>query len=198
MGTNYYARIKPPREKVEELKKKIDLDLFTDINNLVSELYGHRDEYKDGLIIHLGKRSAGWKFLWNPNVRNVYDGYETDPCGNAHAKWKHEYVYPLTKEGISEFLHRPDVFIYSEYYDPTSETNDPDDTPSADEFLEMAFNWGQEDGWDSKSYHNDRPEEEVYYSRERARFWEELGFVTNYGHDFYSDGLRFSTSIDFS
>lgn len=198
MGTNYYARIKPPQEKVEELKKKIDLDYFDDVVSMVSELYGHRDEHKDGFIVHLGKRSAGWKFLWNPNVRKVYDGYETDEFGDTHAKWKHEYIYPLTKKGISEFFHRPDVFVYSEYYSPSFETNTPEDTPSADEFLEMAFNWGKKDGWDSKTYHNVMPNEGIYYSRERAKFWEELGFKTNYGNDFYSDGLRFSTSIEFS
>lgn len=198
MGTNYYARIKPPQEKVEELKKKIDLDHFADINKMVGELYGHRGEYNDGLIIHLGKRSAGWKFLWNPNVKKVYDGYEEDEHGEPHAKWKHEYVYPLTKKGISDFLYRDDVFIFSEYYHPNEPTNDPDEKPSADEFLEMAFNWGQREGWDSKSYHNDRPDEKLYHIRERDLFWRELGFETNYGHDFYSDGLRFSTCIEFS
>ena len=31
MGTNYYARIRPPQEKVEELKRKIDLDESSEV-----------------------------------------------------------------------------------------------------------------------------------------------------------------------
>lgn len=198
MGTNFYARIRPPKEKVEELKRAIDKDHFLNIRNMVEELYGEKNEYKDGLVIHLGKRSSGWKFLWNPNVRKVFSGCEEDSRGNYTPKYKYDYVYPLTKKGISDFLHREDVFVYSEYYDPESDNNDAEDTPTADEFLEMAFNWGKDDGWDAKKYHEDRPEENIYPCREKDAFWRELGYETQYGHDFYSDGLRFSTSIEFS
>ena len=45
--------------------------------------------------IHLGKRSGGWKFLFNPN---------------------YERYYPLTKEGLMNFLKRDDVIIYTEYF----------------------------------------------------------------------------------
>ena len=198
MGTNYYARIRPPQEKVEELKRKIDLDHIGGIKSLVHELYGERSEYEDGMIIHLGKRSCGWKFLWNPNVKKKSAGWYDYDKKEWIDKWEYDYVYPLTKQGISDFLHREDVFIFSEYYCPEETQQDAEDTPSADEFLEMAFSWGKEDGWDAKKYHEDRPEERVLPCPEKDKFWRELGYETQYGHDFYSDGLRFSTSIEFS
>lgn len=198
MGTNFYARIIPHADKVEELKKAIDKDSFLRIENLVRELYGKRNSCDQGLIVHLGKRSRGWKFLWNPNVQKKSDGYYDWNANKWVDKWKYDYVYPLTKKGITDFLKRDDVIIFSEYYDPEEENHDPDDCPNADDFLEMAFEWGQKDGWDAKTYHRERPEERVYHSEERNSFWRELGYDTNYGHDFYSDGLRFSTSIEFS
>lgn len=73
MGTNYYARILPSKGRKNEIKKAIDNNDFNKIKNLIDETYGrpHIDFDDDnnyhGGEIHLGKRSSGWKFLWNPN-----------------------------------------------------------------------------------------------------------------------------------
>ena len=77
---------------------------------------------------HLGKRSAGWKFLWNPNVYRVNDSWD--------------FTYPLTKQGITDFLNQEGMVITDDY----GKTYEPD------EFLAMAFNWCV-DGLDAKEYY---------------------------------------------
>ena len=99
-----------------------------------------------------------------------------------------DYVYPLTKQGIIDFVMRDDVIISDEYGD----VQDPG------EFLDMAFNWCK-DGIDGKEYQtNPKYNAYPYYpDNERNNFWRALGYEPEY-YDFYSDGLRFSTSIEFS
>ena len=72
MGTNFYAHIIPTKERKNKIKNLIDSDKFNLITEEVEKTYGdfkayEMDETPSG-IIHLGKRSAGWKFLWNPNI----------------------------------------------------------------------------------------------------------------------------------
>ena len=67
MGTNFYARIIPTKERKEQLKKLIDDDNFDELKALVNKTY-EQPQYDsdDGTFIggevHLGKRSGGWKF----------------------------------------------------------------------------------------------------------------------------------------
>ena len=76
MGTGFYARIIPKEDEKNELINKIINNKFDEIEDLASELYGNRNEYtRKGNVIHLGKRSCGWKFLWNPNIIRYCDGY---------------------------------------------------------------------------------------------------------------------------
>ena len=198
MGTNYYARIIPTKERKKKLIESIEKDNFDSAMELARELYGDSDSSEVRGVIHLGKRSGGWKFLWNPNVREVYDGYRNHHTGEWVDKVTYRYLYPLTKEGITAFVNRPDVEIVSEYYSDNEPCNDPeDDKPTAEQFLDMAFNWGAKDGYDAKTYYEEHPGN-VYCSKEMEDKWRRIGYETNYGHDFYSDGLRFSTSIEFS
>lgn len=181
MGTNFYARIIPSEKAKQELIEAINNDQYNIIEDLASELYGSRNEYSGlGSVIHLGKRSGGWKFLWNPNIVKVWD---SDACEYAH-----NYVYPLTREGITNFVMREDVEIKDEY----GEVQDPA------KFLEMAFNWCK-DGLDGKKYYdNPKYDAGTYYpDHERDNFWRSLGYKPEC-YDFYSDGLRFSTSVSFS
>jgi hypothetical protein len=176
MGTNFYARIIPKEEDKQKLIDAINNNQYDIIENLASELYGRRNDYSGiGNKIHLGKRSSGWKFLWNPNVIKVWD---SEACDYAY-----NYIYPLTKEGITNFVMREDVIITDEY----GETQDPK------EFLEMAFNWCI-DGLDGKEYQtNPKYNAGTYYpNTEREKLWKELGYKPEY-YNFYSDGLRFST-----
>ena len=126
MGTNYYARIIPSKKRKDYLKKLINEDKFIEINNELESMYGRYSDDKTSEVseIHLGKRSAGWKFLFNPN---------------------YEKYYPLTREGLMNFLKREDVVIYSEYFNGDDHvygyTNDPDEPYNKNEYL----NFGAED-----------------------------------------------------
>lgn len=180
MSTNFYARIIPTENEKQELIDAINNDNPFLVRELSYKLYGHRDEYTGcGNVIHLGQRAAGWKFLWNPNVSKVY---KPDIC-----QYDWDYVYPLTKEGITNFVMREDVEITDEY----------NEVISAEDFLDMAFNWCA-DGLDGKEYYtNPKHDAPMYYNDYTEEMkWRELGYKPEYS-DFYSDGLRFSTSVSF-
>lgn len=199
MGTNFYARIIPKEEDKQTLIDFIKYNHFNVIEDLASELYGRRNEYtRKGNVIHLGKRSSGWKFLWNPNVIKYADGYIDD--NNQYVPvFKYDYVYPLTKQGITDFCNREDIIITDEYGEQYT----------SEEFLEMAFSWGQPDGYTGKTYEESHKEDSCYknyywsekYQRgmpsRNDEMWFDLGYIVEY-YDFEADGLRFSTSIDFS
>lgn len=190
MGTNYYARIIPKEEDKQKLINKINNNEYNEIADLVSELYGTRNEYScKGNVIHLGKRSSGWKFLWNSNVIQYCDGYVDTQSGKFIPVYKFDTVYPLTKQGITDFVMREDVIVYDEY----------NELQDKEEFLEMAFTWCQPDGLTSKEYQeNPKYDAPPYFKCEREnKKWEDFGVKVEY-YDFESDGLRFSTSINFS
>lgn len=192
MGTNYYARILPTLEEKENLKKLIDSDDFCTIEKEVQRLYGESTEYDKGAEVHLGKRSGGWKFLFNPN---------------------YERYYKLTKEGLKEFLNKPNIIIYSEYFNSDNGimeyTDNPDKANNKEylwtpqQFLDMAFNWGQPDDWDGESYEKwemSRGKGYQGYTRygdPHEGYWREKGYNPSY-YNFYNDGLRWSTCCEFS
>lgn len=198
MGTNFYARIIPKEDEKNELINKIVNNQFDEIVDLASALYGRRDEYtRKGNVIHLGKRSGGWKFLWNPNVIRYYDGYMDPETREYVSVAKYDHVYPLTKQGIIEFVIREDVEIYDEYGEHWEKTK----------FLNMAFEW---DGYTAKTYEEDPRNQPSYYKNyywsekyqremhtKEDEMWFDLGYIVEY-YDFEADGLRFSTSINFS
>lgn len=101
MGTNFYCR-KINQHKRKELLDKFDqlhkdlvasiehpsMDYKSILNNFLWENDSREDE------IHLGKRSAGWQFLWD-----YHDGRYFEP----------------TLKSIRKFLSQPDMVIYNEY-----------------------------------------------------------------------------------
>lgn len=184
MGTNYYARIIPKEKDKQKLKKAIDNNDYNTITELYNELYNGLNEYTHkGGELHLGKASYGWKFLWNSNVHRYCEG-DYDINGNFMPIFKHWKPYELTKEGIKEFIMREDVEIYDEY----------GKLKDKEEFLEYAFN---KEGYDGYTYHLDYSNECCWReSEESLKPFKELGYSPEYG-EFYSDGLRFSTSINF-
>lgn len=211
MSTNYYARVIPTKKKKKELHDAIDANNISMVQTLVHELYDSIymdwscDEIKGGCI-HLGKRSAGWKFLWNPNIFQVRNGHLVkikDKNGEG-SMWISDpdtpkYLYPLTKEGIKAFIDKEDIEIYDEY----GEKQDKE------EFWNMAINWttwkdpktGEvKEAWDSDTYEAEYPNTfRLSCKNEYTDFLESLGYkLSDSGSDFYSDGLRFSTSTDFS
>ena len=84
MGTNYY-RVPKSHEVVEKMQKlnirigEMDLwspneakNQFRTIPVTEYQYMTPWDEFIDGLSVHLGKRSSGWKFCWNFNGNEHY------------------------------------------------------------------------------------------------------------------------------
>lgn len=64
MGANYYARLMPKEEDKEMIMDAINENNIDKINDITHQLCSTRDySNPKGRIIHLGKRSSGWKFL---------------------------------------------------------------------------------------------------------------------------------------
>ncbi len=212
MGTNYYARIIPTKQRKEEMKESIDDNDFDKIKSLVNKTYSSPQFYYDGEDndffggeIHLGKRSGGWKFLWNPNWYKKIKGHSEvmeDTSNSRSYHWVEDgfdviKFYDLTRESTKQFIDREDVEIYDEY----GEKQDKE------EFWNMALNWGydkDDEGWDGESYEKWEMEQNPNYrpsnhETEYSKFIKECGFELNkYNTDFYSDGIRFATCTDFS
>jgi len=162
MGTNFY-RVPKGHEMIKrEQKMRMRLDAMDVINpSDISRRFRSIevgewdsislwDEFLEGTNIHLGKRSGGWKFIWNWNNGKYYK----------------------TKEELFEFIRSGRVVDeYGQQID-------------VEEFIIMALEWGKDDGWDSETYYKDHPEHITPWSNEK--------------HEKYIDGLRVSTSTDFS
>lgn len=205
MSTNYYARLKPSQFDKDCLKKLIDDDKYEALSLLYSKVYGsleydYADEMFNGGYLHLGKRSGGWKFLWNPNIfikRNGHTEEIKHKDGTIEKSWRVDpseliYFYPLTKEGIKAFIDRPDVEIYDEYGEEQNK----------EEFWDMALNWGYEKddiGYDAGTYEKAYPKHYYKCDNELIRLLEREGykFSSSTKSDFYNDNLRFSTSTEF-
>jgi hypothetical protein len=87
MGTNYYriptdSEMKLKKEKLTNLVKNLDLSPSSIESKFRMEQADSFDrisiwdEFIDGTRIHLGKRSSGWKFLWNFNDDKYYKNKE--------------------------------------------------------------------------------------------------------------------------
>lgn len=85
MGTNFYAVIPVKSRDKERAKKLIDENKLEEAIELLQSMTTE---------IHLGKRSAGWKFLFNTNLGNYYN---------------------LTKDGINKFFKETNAIIKDEY-----------------------------------------------------------------------------------
>ena len=87
MGTNFYARVIPSELSIKNTLKSIKKYLKGELPFLDEETLDIPKR------IHLGKRSAGWQFLWQENQ---------------------EY-YQNNLKSIKEFLSKDNVIIYNEY-----------------------------------------------------------------------------------
>lgn len=94
MGTNFYYKQRFTMKQRSELLKRLrgiaqtspEIDLK---NHLINEITDSIPE-----IIHLGKRSAGWQFLWDYHNGKYYEA---------------------NLESIKAFVSNPDGDIYDEY-----------------------------------------------------------------------------------
>lgn len=199
MGTNYYCRIIPSKERKKELYDAIEANDFPLITKLMDEMYNpirveYGKDYIIGGVVHLGKRSSGWKFLWNPNVFVIRNGHLEDNNGTRRYVSDPDtplYTYPLTKKGLKSFIDREDVLIYDEY----GELQDKE------AFWKMALEWGYEkdgEGWDAASYEEKHTSYPVTGELTDLLKKEGYKFTTYTNSDFYSDGLRFAGFTEFS
>jgi len=88
MGTNFYRipSVKDMEDKknllqtrvrqIEVTPKSIFRKFSIDQNSNTLEYVTPWDEFIDGLEIHLGKRSMGWKFCWNFHDNKYYQNKE--------------------------------------------------------------------------------------------------------------------------
>ena len=197
MGCNYYARILPTKERKKELYDAIEANDFRRIVQLTGKMYGELEKSYDNELIggevHLGKASSGWKFLWNPNVYVVRNGHGEDVNGTRKYISDTDtplYLYPLTKQGLHDFIFREDVLVYDEY----------EEFQDKKKFWQMALSYGQEDGWDAADYEKNNPKHIYPVTGELTDLLKTEGyqFTSMSNSDFYSDGLRFAGYTDFS
>ncbi len=104
MGTNFYLKRKINESTKKVLKDCIDKD---DIDTVRSIL----NDYKD---IHIGKRSAGWKFLWDAHYFKYFE-----PNKDSILRWLMSGIiydeYGRTFD-INDFLYKElDGFIDKGY-----------------------------------------------------------------------------------
>ena len=151
MSTNYYRipKQKVVREKYLELAEQISyMDIFSpeQIYNEFRtiekgfERWSSWDNFIDGLNIHIGKRSGGWKFLWNFQDGKFYTNKEelfkfirsgriVDEYGELQdteefikmaLEWEPD-GHKVNKEYFDEQSKKPDYrphsFNVSDYYD---------------------------------------------------------------------------------
>lgn len=122
MGTNFYFIPKMSDEDVQDIllsakklaesKDYLDLDkLKHRINKVVTE-------------IHLGKRSAGWQFLWNhndlkyynPNLKSIQK-FLKETEGTIKDEYGEIYTYEQFFEEIKDCLYEDDNHITGMVYD---------------------------------------------------------------------------------
>lgn len=171
MGTNFYLKKLPSKKRKKELIDAIKNDDEEKTNLLYNELYVDN-------IIHLGKSSYGWQFLFNPNFKSVFDDNTLD--------YKLEYIYPLTKKGIDKFIRQKGCIIIDEYNNIVSsekfwELVDSKKDGIIEDKEEITY-WADGERQDNYYHlHNDYPKGNY-----------------SYAYSFINDGLRFSYSTEFS
>lgn len=158
MSTNFYL-VKPVPEEDKHIL--IDLAQKGDIDTMSGVLATIREE----TIIHLGKRSCGWQFVWNSNWGKYYD---------------------FTKSGIQKFLEeeiKRGAVIRDEY------GNEMD----IQGFFEVEIGKSLKSG--INNYHDNLAKYGGMENRHDHLTGEQLGLVhkykINYFGEFINDGLLF-------
>lgn len=149
MGTNFYLKRKLNKQQKEEIKNLIDNDGCYD--DIVSKLYDCRP-------VHIGKRSCGWRFLWDchyfehfePTVESITEflksGQIVDEYGNkfTYDEFINEEIGITMTEGytLADFYKEPKnrKFIGYAPKDELRKFNDYKDEIDIDQYGE--FNIG--------------------------------------------------------
>ena len=185
MGTNVYAIRKKWRysdfeDKISELCENHDLDgLISYIDKIKQKM-----EYEE---VHIGKRSGGWKFLFN------------------HNNWKY---YGADKDSIMEFLKSCDS-LEDEYGDELTPEQFWDDYVDAFKNGITGKQYAEKDIKDAIAKENGEIEDKfnfilsvdaanrAYYMAEKNNFYEEKYDKDGNLLDYSKMDYRFSNSTEF-
>lgn len=159
MGTNFYAVIPVKKRDKEKAKKLIDENKFKEAADFLEDMTKE---------IHLGKRSAGWKFLFNANLGKYYE---------------------LTREGINKFFAKNNVIIKDEY--GSKYTADEFWESELKGILDKGYDL-------ESYYNEHQSEICSYFDYSQITPPELKKYKPNKYGEFYSDGLRFTIAEDFS
>lgn len=164
MGTNFYIQQKISKQyktQLMELVKNEDWDnLKENILSLIKENIPEK--------IHIGKRSAGWKFLWNAN--------------------NFKYFTP-NKESLMEFLKSGQIYNeYGEKFSFDQFINEEIAPFLSDDLWDIESYYKE---GNIKFPH-------IIPSDKRMEFSETHGVNVNIYGEFYIDNLRFTTYDEFS
>lgn len=159
MGTNFYLRKKLSQKEKEIAKQYIEENKYDEVREILSE------------DIHIGKRSAGWKFLWDahyfeyfePTKESLFDWLES---GQIIDEYGEEFTFDqFINDELKGWLDKG--FDIESYY-----INNPEDKSR----------------WIDCSSRN-----RYFYQR-----CPNLHLNINKYGEFYIDNLRFTVSEDFS
>lgn len=154
MGTNYYKRIPLNKEQKEVLHKMIDNNQF-DIDEYGNINFNYSEEldklHFNPTEVHIGKRSAGWKFLFE----------------------SHNWKYFNNRDGHSIIKWIKDTSDGSIIIDENGEVISPEELI---EIIETSYDKDYKGGelWDSKTYSASHPhcysgeDYEVYVGKYRV------------------------------
>lgn len=169
MGTNYY-RI-PTSSEVEEKKKKL-LDRINEMD-LSPRSIERNFEIFDNPLDNWSYNSPWSEFTENLSIH----------LGKRSGGWKfcwnfHKFKYYSTKEELLAFIRTGRVV--DEYGEEIE----------VEEFIEMALNWGEPDGF---TYNND-----YIQHMKKEGYHRDPGYDVSKYFDLIIDGLRVSSSTEFS
>lgn len=160
MGTNFYLKKKLNKDAKELLKKYIDEDNLDAIDEVLKD-------YKE---IHIGKRSCGWKFLWDahyfkyfePNKKSLFEWLKS---GDIYDEYGRKFTFDqFINDEIKNFLDKGcDMQQYAE--------EDP-----------------------SYVYFDDSENIDIFKRETKAK---KYPTINKYG-EFYINNLRFTVYEDFS
>ena len=163
MGTNYY-RVPKGHEMIKrEQKLRMRIDAMDTINP------GQIANGFRSISVGEWDSISPWQeFLDGTNVH----------LGKQSSGWKflwnwNDSKYYKNKEELFKFIKSGRV------------VNEYGEEINCDEFIKMALEWGQEDGWDIETYYKENPSHRI-------------SFIQDKKHEEYIEDLRVSTSVEFS
>lgn len=191
MGTNFYAKHKVSDDTLQAIKRTVDIMLqpATDQVRLLDMVVLKElcERTLENSNIHLGKRSAGWQFLWDHNDGKFYKPslkeihrFVKEECGNVvYDEYGDVYSWEdFIKEEIGYCLYQGEKYWNGEAYNRWVLGNDVDEFHNTESVKRMA-----------REYLNEPKKVIIIGSEEYESYCHDI--TTN-------DGLRFALSTDFS